>query len=227
MDRSKVRPSPSISSKDWESTKNLIKGALEKVEKLQTETAAGSSSHSEHLSPAPQLPKPTLQRSAYEEHCNLFRFTPSTSSNAGKKRKGKGPLKGGAKKPKVTFWTKETICLRYTDQAKAPDTEEKMKLAHMGLGFKEIKFNTDGDAFHIHSILLTSYPELDGCGGYSLMRLGCGSSELVTIEPPKGGLNVRYLRDILKSAKLFVRPMQKDIEVKEEDEDEKVVSCKQ
>lgn len=90
--------------------------------------------------------------------------------------------------------------MRYTDQVKAPDTEEKMKLAQMGLGFKEIKLNTDGDAHHIHSTIVDAYPELDSSGGYCLMRLGSGSSDLVTIEPPKTGLNVRYLRDILKSA---------------------------
>ena len=100
----------------------------------------------------------------------------------------------------MTTWTKEAICLRYTDQVKAPDTEEKMKLAQMGLGFKEIKLNTDGDAHHIHSTIVDAYPELDSSGGYCLMRLGSGSSDLVTIEPPKTGLNVRYLRDILKSA---------------------------
>lgn len=119
-------------------------------------------------------------------------------------------------------WTKEAICLRYTDQVKAPDTEETTKLAQMGLGFKEIKFNTDGDARHIHSAIVDAYPELDYCGGYCLMRLGSGSSELVTIEPPRNGLNVRYLRDILKFAKLFIRPLQKDIEERE-DEDSTVV----
>ena len=49
------------------------------------------------------------------------------------------------------------------------------------------------------------------------MWLGSGSSDLVTIEPPKSGLNVRYLRDILKSAKLFIRPLQKDIDEREDE----------
>ena len=44
----------------------------------------------------------------------------------------------------------------------------------------------------------------------------------MTIEPPRNGLNVRYLRDILKSAKLFIRPLQKDIEERE-NEDSTVV----
>ena len=39
---------------------------------------------------------------------------------------------GQPKQQKVTIWTKEAICLRYTDQVKAPDKEEKMKLAQRG-----------------------------------------------------------------------------------------------
>ena len=79
-----------------------------------------------------------------------------------------------------------------------------------------MKFNMDGDAHHIHSEIVHAYPELELCGGYSLMRLGSGSSDLVMIEPPRGGLSVRYLRDI--PAKLFIRPLQRDIEEKENDE---------
>ena len=49
------------------------------------------------------------------------------------------------------------------------------------------------------------------------MRLGSGSSDLVTIEPPKTGLNVRYFCDILKSAKLFIHLLQKDLEEREDE----------
>ena len=141
------------------------------------------------------------------------------------KRKGKAPAKASLTKKlaKKTFWVKEAICLRYMDQTKAYDTEEKMKLAQMGLGFKELKFDNEGDAFDIHSTLLSAYPHLKDCGGYCLMRLRSGSSELVTIESPKSGFTMKYLKDILKTAKLFIRPLQKDIEeasVKEEEENE-------
>ena len=204
--------------------KRMLKGALAKVEKLQTVQSSGSTvgvgsvdsgqSSSCSFSTIPSRPS---QQSAYEEHCKIFGFKPVKSV---KKRKGRGlGFLASQKRPKLTYWTKETICLRYTDQGKAPDTEEKMKLAQMGLGFKELKFDTEGDAFHIHSTLLSAYPEIEDCGGYTLMRLGCGSNELVTIESPKDGLNVRYLRDILKSAKLFVRPLQRDIEIEVKKED--------
>ena len=51
--------------------------------------------------------------------------------------------------------------------------------------------------------------------GYTLLRLAANSTYLFEIEPPKGGMTVRYLRDIIKSAKLFIRYLQADIESNE------------
>ena len=62
-----------------------------------------------------------------------------------------------------------TICLRLKDQHNKPSTQEKMTLAEMGLGLKEISFNLEGDAIHIHSMLTQSYQLLTLCGGYTLM----------------------------------------------------------
>ena len=104
-------------------------------------------------------------------------------------------------------WKKERVCLRFKDQTKGPDCTEKMELARIGLGLKELLFDSDGDAIHIHSILLTAFKQLDACGGYTLLRLATNSTDLIEIQPPKGGMTVRYLKDIAKSAKLFVRPL--------------------
>ena len=230
--RAFLRDMANIRPQGWEAAKRLLQGVMDTVDqKIQgpspqeqapstseTRVAAGSDVSSLFGSAA----RPST--SAYEEHASLFRFKPS-SSKLVKKGRGKTPVGRQPKQQKATFWTKETICLRYTDQVKAPDTEEKMKLAQMGLGFKEIKFNTEGDSCHIHSTIVHAYPDLEFCGGYCLMRLGSGSSELVTVEPPRSGLNVRYLRDILKSAKLFVRPLQKDLEEKESEESTVVSVC--
>ena len=234
------------SSGKWDAARKLLQGVMDTVDKrLQnsgsqnapqqacsssqqgTVMQAGSGQQNYSFSPNPESSglcgsslRPML--SPYTEHSNLFNFKPSLSSKVAKRGRGKTPAGRPPKQHKASFWTKESICLRYTDQLKAPDTEEKMKLAQMGLGFKEIKFDTDGGALHIHSAIISAYPELDFCGGYCLMRLGSGSSDLVTIEPPRGGLNVRYLRDILKSAKLFIRPLQRDIEEKGDKEPDTV-----
>ena len=86
-----------------------------------------------------------------------------------------------------------------------------MELAKIGLGATEIIFNSDGDADHIHTMLLSKFPVLDSCGGYTLLRLGENSHNLVEIEGPISGLTVPFLKDVLNHAKLYVRPLQSDI----------------
>ena len=88
----------------------MLKGALEKVESLQ----------SRGISPNPtssslgQLDLPSCsysqatnrpRSSAYEEHSKLFGFKPQ----CGYKCKGKGRATAKPKRTKATCWTKETI----------------------------------------------------------------------------------------------------------------------
>ena len=86
-------------------------------------------------------------------------------------------------------WKKETVCLRFKDQTKGPDCTEKMELARIGLGLEELSFDGDGDALHIHSVLLTAFKQLDACGGYTLLHLATNSTDLIEIQPPKGGMD--------------------------------------
>ena len=52
----------------------------------------------------------------------------------------------------------------------------------MGLGLKVVSFNIDGDADHVHVVLLTAFPVLKKCGGYTLLRLGSGSRSMLKME---------------------------------------------
>ena len=157
----------------------------------------------------------TVSSSYYAEHRRLFGhgsgYKPSHSAMA----KGKGPkskYSGKAKQnPRLVIWKKEVMCLQYKDAKKVPDTTEKIALAKLGLTVKEVKFDLDGDIWHFDSILKEAFPELQFTGGYTLLRARTASS-LVVIDPPKGGFNIRYLKDILQSARLYVRPLQNDIE---------------
>lgn len=72
----------------------------------------------------------------------------------------------------------------------------------------DVVFRSDGDAEHIHQTLLGTFPILAECGGYSLLRLAENSHAMVEIDGP---FSVSYLKDILNHAKLYVRPLQKDI----------------
>ena len=151
--------------------------------------------------------------SVISEHKRVFSYKPSKAVNKAKYNKGKsaaGQFRGKAKTPGKSIWKRDCICLTESDQTWKPSPEEKMKLAKMGLGLKEISFIIDGED-HVHDALLSTFPVLAKCGGYTLLRLGGGSKSLVEIEGPKSGITVPYLRDILNQAKLYMRPLQCDI----------------
>ena len=122
-------------------------------------------------------------------------------------------------------WKKETVYLRFKDQTREPDTVKKMELAKVSLGLKELSFNADGDALHIHTIVTGAFKQLEDCDGYTLLRLASNSTQLIKIESPKRGLTVTYLKDIVKPAKLFVRPLQLDIECDEDSQPEVYICC--
>ena len=145
------------------------------------------------------------------------------------RKRGKGSSRGDQCQPKVAKheWKKETVCLRFKDQTKVPDTGEKMILAKMGLGLKETSFNLDGDGLHVHSVIQSLYgTQLEGCGGYKLMRPATNSTDLISIDAPrKGGINVKYLKHVLQKAKLYIVPLQKDISIEAGLSTEEVSSC--
>ena len=214
----------------WEAAKSVLKDALKSVERLEEsqagpdgfpqssrgleESRAGFPQSSRSL-PSPQdtrvrAPTGCRSQSAYEEHRALFNYSPSRSVRVSGKRMRRGrPLP-----QKKTAWVKEAECLPYKHQEKPLKTEERIQLVRVGLGPKNLSFDYDGDAHHVHSVILDSYPELERCGGYSLLRVGSGSNQLVNIKPKKGMVvDVAYLRAILKSAKLYIRPLQKDLDL--------------
>ena len=146
-----------------------------------------------------------------EEHRRLFNYRSSKGKRPSSQRKGK---------KRSSTWKKDCICLRDKEQSWKPSSEEKIELARMGLGHKEVIFQSDGDVEHIHRSLLNAFPVLEECGGYTLLRLTENSHSMVEIEGPESGMTVAYLKDILNQAKLYVHPLQKDIT----EEDMKVYS---
>ena len=84
-----------------------------------------------------------------DEHRRLFGYRP---------QKGKTTFTGtkwnhGHHKGSTT-WKKDYICLRDKEQTWKPSSEEKIELARMGWGLSEAVLNSDGDAEHIHQVLL-------------------------------------------------------------------------
>ena len=114
-----------------------------------------------------------------------------------------------SKRLKLETWKKDCTCLRYKDQRKVPSPAERISLQKLGL-VKDVTFNNEGDAFHIDDILHKSFPCLTNCGGYALMRQS--GNELISIEPPN---DVKSLREVLLRARLYIRPLQRNVMVNE------------
>lgn len=76
-------------------------------------------------------------------------------------------------------------------------------------------YEADGDAQHLHNVIISHFPVLDSCGGYTLMRLKESSRNLIPIDSPDRGMTIPFLKDILRQAKLFVCPLQCDISAEE------------
>ena len=147
--------------------------------------------------------------SAYKEHSHLFSFKPS-SSKLIKKGRGQTPAGHQAKLHKVMTWTKEAICLRCTDQVKASDLEEKMKLAQMGLGWKR-------SSSILMEVLAIFTPRLVMLIQSSNIVVVIALCILGVVQTTWWQLNLFEMASmfvifmtILKSTKLFIRPLRKD-----------------
>ena len=58
--------------------------------------------------------------------------------------------------------------IRDRTQDTSPNTEEKIELAQLSLS-KKLVFPAEGDAAEVHDIILSNFPILSECGGYTLM----------------------------------------------------------
>ena len=83
-----------------------------------------------------------------------------------------------------------------------------MQLASMGLGLRDITFESDGGEAHIDEVIFDVYPKLLLIRSYKLMRMSDVGRVLVNITVPEGGMTVSYLKDIVRQARLYVSPTQ-------------------
>ena len=137
-----------------------------------------------------------------------------------------------AKKPR-TFQVKETwthnfFCLGSTQAANVPTCGQKIALQNAGLGRRRVVFSCKGTALDVKNKLEIVYPKLKASGGFELLRSGSPSSKLSLIPPPSGGYSVAFLRDAagLGQALAYIRPLQKDLDMMENQSTEQVSGTK-
>lgn len=116
-----------------------------------------------------------------------------------------------SKKKKVAMWEKEFICLAYVDQKRCPTPLHKCELIRAGLGVAKLSFFQNSNALEFHEELIEKFPKLRGGGGYELLRSVGSSHELEVIPSPSGGYTASYVKNVVNQAKVYVRPLQKDL----------------
>ena len=130
-------------------------------------------------------------------------------------KKGGGP----------TSWKHKFVCLSDSEAERVPTRQsEKLVLEEAGLWEKTLSIpdlDCDGDAFR--SIILASYPKLKGRGGFELLRCQPNSRELFVIGP-KISNSPRLLKRRVGNGKVYIRPLQRNLSLEEEEGAVEVVS---
>ena len=193
------------------STANLLVEAVKELKeggKKQPEHTAGSGRSLPSCSGS-SMP-PSCSSGSGNVHSELSKMFSWNSK--GKKRQLNHPTKA-SKKQKLKTWTHTFVCLSSTKQIYMPDTSERTALKLAGLGEKRFPVFAYATSTELQDELYQEYPKLVRGGGFELLRgSDVGAKELVLIDIPHDGYSVEYLRAVVKSAKVFIRPLQRDLD---------------
>ncbi len=119
------------------------------------------------------------------------------------------------KKERAQPWTLKVFCLGDTGQCKAPTTAcSKILLLGAGLGEHSIKVcNINSCSMEeFRSIIVRTFPKLNHCGGFEMLRCLSNSKDLVLVEG-KLTQSVKMLKTVIGSGRLYVRPIQKNLDL--------------
>ena len=178
----------------------------------------------EHLDSTPgTIPRPTpaptnaripsgsgLRQTATESSTSSVRnslFRPSYLR--GRDRRRHRPYDTAAKR-----WHHSFVCLAKVGQYLPPDTADRVRLVQAGLGEKRITCGVDSGPEDLHQELLAGFPRLKNGGGYEYLKLDeCGRKTLTVVPPPIGGYTPFYLKSIFHQAKVYMRPLQRCLDL--------------
>lgn len=110
-------------------------------------------------------------------------------------------------------------CLSDTDANKVPTKGfQKVLLNEAGLGIKDISFPIDATYSQFREIILNAYPQLQDCGGFEFLRCPANTKSLEMI--PTSCYLPKHLKAFIGNGKVFIRPLQKSIDIGVKNDDE-------
>ena len=112
------------------------------------------------------------------------------------------------------MWEHTFVCLASKVQSSVPGPIDRGRLMQAGLGERLLSFVESDDAEMLHGDLLQGFPKLREAGGYELLRTCDRNARYIdVIPPPPSGYDVTYLKSVAGQAKIYVRPLQKDLDL--------------
>ena len=75
---------------------------------------------------------------------------------------------------------------------------------------KKLSLSQTNDSDDVHFYIMEAFPRLKDAGGYELLRATNGRL-LEVIPLPPDGYSVAYLKDVAQQAKIYIRPIQKNL----------------
>ena len=146
---------------------------------------------------------------------SLFNWTSRSTTGTGKRRKTGSAAVGKSKKKKIPTWSHTYVCLAQPDDDTVPDSRDRATLKLAGLGEKRFPIDVYSTGQEFYDELLFQYPKLKEGGGFELLRVPeGGGKDLEVIKVPDGGYNVEFLRAVVHSARIFIRPLQKSLDLR-------------
>ena len=108
-------------------------------------------------------------------------------------------------------WTHRFMCLSNPSQCTVPTPEQKRKLQDAGLGDKKITFGKSKSPSYFHNELLKSFTKLSNAGGYELLRSTSSNISQLEVIQTNPNYNVMDLKTAVTSAKIYIRPIQREL----------------
>jgi hypothetical protein len=152
---------------------------------------------------------PITDDQVFAEHRSLFRSPLSSVTTTRRVVRRHHPYQR-ASRP-VPTWSHKFFCLCNVNTTRiAMSKGFKDTLASFGLGEKVVSLRSDATPEHLHSVLIRTYPLLQSCGGYTILKCEGTTKLLQVIDAPPGGHSPLSLSSIGQS-RIYIRPLQRDI----------------
>ena len=151
---------------------------------------------------------------ARNELNRLFNFTAATvQSNSQRRNERKRKHQTTLRLPNT--WTHIFVCLAKTIDREAPNQSYKKELGAAGLGEKKIVFKKNSSCLYFHKTILENFPRFRDGRGCELLHTQHRSTTRLEILHPRqtAGYNVFHLKEDIASAKIYIRPLQRDLDL--------------